>query len=83
MLVLIGFPPMQRGGAVPDASVQVSNTGTGAAQQLIQLAPGVNQIAGNAFLSSGFQGRAPEYSIAGSRPIGQSILLDDENLQNF
>ena len=52
-------------------------------EQLIQLAPGVNQIAGNAFLSSGFQGRAPEYSIAGSRPIGQSILLDDENLQNF
>src|ERR1700676_451430 len=26
-------------------------------EQLIQLAPGVNQIAGNAFLSSGFQGR--------------------------
>jgi carboxypeptidase family protein/TonB-dependent receptor-like protein len=52
-------------------------------EQLIQLAPGVNQIAGNAFLSSGFQGRAPEYSIAGSRPIGQAILLDDENLQNF
>jgi hypothetical protein len=52
-------------------------------EQLIQLTPGVNQIAGNAFLSSGFQGRAPEYSIAGSRPIGQAILLDDENLQNF
>ena len=52
-------------------------------EQLIQLTPGVNQVAGNAFLSSGFQGRAPEYSIAGSRPIGQAILLDDENLQNF
>ena len=52
-------------------------------EQLIQLAPGVNQIAGNAFLSTGFQGRAPEYSIAGSRPIGQAILLDDENLQNY
>src|SRR4029077_2353644 len=37
-------------------------------EQLIQIAPGVNQIAGNAFLSTGFQGRAPEYSIAGSRP---------------
>src|SRR5712691_3049127 len=52
-------------------------------EQLIQLAPGVNQIAGNAFLSTGFQGRAPEYSIAGSRPVGQAILLDDENLQNY
>ncbi|HLK51431.1 MAG TPA: carboxypeptidase regulatory-like domain-containing protein [Bryobacteraceae bacterium] len=52
-------------------------------EQLIQLTPGVNQVGGNAFLSSGFQGRAPEYSIAGSRPIGQAILLDDENLQNF
>jgi carboxypeptidase family protein len=52
-------------------------------EQLIQLTPGVSQVAGNAFLSSGFQGRAPEYSIAGSRPIGQELLLDDENLQNF
>src|ERR1700680_9801 len=52
-------------------------------EQLIQLAPGVNQIGGNAFLSTGFQGRAPEYSIAGSRPIGQAILLDDESLQNY
>jgi hypothetical protein len=52
-------------------------------EQLIQLTPGVNQVTGNSFLSSGFQGRAPEYSIAGSRPIGQAILLDDENLQNF
>ena len=52
-------------------------------EQLIQIAPGVNTISGNAFLSSGFQGRAPEYSIAGSRPIGQAILLDDESLQNY
>ena len=52
-------------------------------EQLIFMNPGVNEIAGNSFLSSGFQGRAPEYSIAGSRPIGQAILLDDENLQNF
>ena len=52
-------------------------------EQLIQLTPGVNQIGGKAFLSSGFQGRAPEYSIAGSRPIGQALLLDDEHLQNF
>lgn len=53
-------------------------------EQLIQLTPGVNEISSaGGFLSSGFQGRANEYSIAGSRPIGQSILLDDENLQNF
>ncbi len=50
-------------------------------EQLIVMAPGVQQI--NAFTSTGFQGRAPEYSIAGSRPTGQAILLDDESLQNF
>jgi len=50
-------------------------------EQLILLAPGVQQI--NAFSSSGFQGRAPEYSIAGARPTGQALLLDDENMQNF
>ena len=52
-------------------------------EQLILLTPGVQSISGNAFQSSGFQGRAAEYSIAGSRPTGQAILLDDENLQNF
>lgn len=53
-------------------------------EQLIQLTPGVNEISSSGgFASSGFQGRANEYSIAGSRPIGQAILLDDENLQNF
>jgi hypothetical protein len=53
-------------------------------EQLIQLTAGVNEIgASGGFSSSGFQGRAAEYSIAGSRPIGQAILLDDENLQNF
>ena len=50
-------------------------------EQLIVMAPGVQQI--NAFTPSGFQGRAPEYSIAGSRPTGQAILMDDESLQNF
>ncbi len=50
-------------------------------EQLILLAPGVNQV--STFSSSGFQGRAPEYSIAGSRPQGQALLLDDESLQNF
>ena len=52
-------------------------------EQLIQITPGVATMSGNAFLTSGFQGRAPQYSIAGSRPTGQAILLDDENLQNF
>ncbi len=52
-------------------------------EQLIQLSAGVNTLQGNSFVASGFQGRAPEYSISGSRPEGQAILLDDENLQNF
>jgi hypothetical protein len=50
-------------------------------EQLILLAPGVQSI--SAFQSLGFEGRANEYSIAGSRPTGQGIYLDDENLQNF
>lgn len=52
-------------------------------EQLIQITPGVAVMTGNSFLTSGFQGRAPQYSIAGSRPTGQAILLDDENLQNY
>lgn len=50
-------------------------------EQLILLAPGVQSI--TAYSPSAFQGRAPEYSIAGGRPTGQAILLDDETLQNF
>jgi hypothetical protein len=50
-------------------------------EQLILLAPGVNQLTN--FTTSGFQGRAAQYSIAGTRPEGQAILMDDENLQNF
>src|SRR5690242_9751126 len=50
-------------------------------EQLIQLAPGV--ATHTAFQRSGFQGRADEYSVAGSRPEGQAILLDDENLQTY
>src|SRR5260221_7392458 len=52
-------------------------------EQLIQITPGVAVMPGNSFLTSGFQGRAQQYSIAGSRPTGQYILLDDENLQNY
>ena len=52
-------------------------------EQLIQITPGVATMSGNSFLTSGFQGRAPQYSVAGSRPSGQAILLDGENLQNY
>jgi len=52
-------------------------------EQLIQLAPGVNTLQGNAFIANGFLGRAPEYSIAGGRPEGQGLFLDDESIQNF
>jgi len=38
-------------------------------EQLILINPGVNQI--STFQSSGFQGRAPEFSVAGSRPQGR------------
>jgi hypothetical protein len=50
-------------------------------EQLILINPGVNQI--STFQSSGFQGRAAEFSVAGSRPQGQAMLLDDESLQIF
>ena len=49
-------------------------------EQLIQLAPGVATVN---FSTNAMQGRAAQYSVAGSRPEGQSIMLDDENLQSF
>ena len=49
-------------------------------EQLIQLAPGVSTVQ---FSTNAMQGRAAQYSIAGGRPEGQSIMLDDENLQSF
>jgi len=54
-------------------------------EQLIEAAPGVSTMAqgSGAYISFGMQGRAPEYSIAGSRPVGQQLLLDDESLENF
>ncbi len=54
-------------------------------EQLVELAPGVSTMAqgSGAYISFGMQGRAPEYSIAGSRPVGQQLLLDDESLENF
>lgn len=50
-------------------------------EQLIQLAPGVQTY--NAYNASALQGRASLYSVAGSRPAGQAILMDDENMQGF
>ena len=49
-------------------------------EQLIQLAPGVSTVQ---FSTNAMQGRAAQYSVAGGRPEGQSIMLDDENLQSF
>ena len=37
-------------------------------QQLIELAPGVATMQGSAMAQNGFGGRAPEFSVAGSRP---------------
>ena len=44
-------------------------------EQLVELTPGVSTMAqgSGAYISFGMQGRAPEYSIAGSRPVGQQL----------
>ena len=49
-------------------------------EQLIQLAPGVATVQ---FANNAMQGRAAQYSVAGGRPEGQAIMMDDENLQSF
>ena len=49
-------------------------------EQLIQLAPGVSTVQ---WTNNAMQGRAAQYSVAGGRPEGQAIMLDDENLQSF
>ena len=50
-------------------------------EQLILLAPGVQSVTTGA--QSSFYGREPSYSIAGSRPEGQELLLDGANIQGF
>jgi len=50
-------------------------------EQLILLAPGVQTITTGT--QSSFYGRAPAYSIAGSRPEGQALLLDGVSIQGF
>ena len=49
-------------------------------EQLIQLAPGVATVQ---WSNNAMQGRAAEYSVAGGRPEGHAILLDDESLQSL
>ena len=50
-------------------------------EQLILLAPGVQQITSGE--QDSFYGRAQAYSIAGSRPEGQELLLDGAEIQTF
>src|SRR5208337_3847832 len=50
-------------------------------EQLILLAPGVQAV--NSGGQGSFYGRAPSYSISGSRPEGQELLLDGATIQGF
>ncbi len=58
-------------------------------EQLIQLAPGVqNYYAGSAAVGTSTgansrQGRDSSISVAGGRPEGQALLMDDQSLQTF
>ena len=50
-------------------------------EQLVLLAPGVQQVTtGN---QNSFYGAANSYSVAGARPEGQALLLDNTNIQTF
>jgi Carboxypeptidase regulatory-like domain/TonB dependent receptor-like, beta-barrel len=58
--------------------------------QLLSLAPGVQTIkqayitgGGGGGISSGFYGPSDTYSVAGSRPVGQVFLLDNQDLQGY
>jgi hypothetical protein len=58
-------------------------------QQLLSLAPGVLTVkqafvtGGAGGISSGFYGPSDTYSVAGSRPVGQVFLLDNQDLQGY
>ncbi|MGH9561433.1 MAG: TonB-dependent receptor domain-containing protein, partial [Terracidiphilus sp.] len=59
-------------------------------EQLLSLAPGVQTIkqayitgGGGGGISSGFYGPSDTYSVAGSRPVGQAFLLDNQDLQGY
>jgi len=49
-------------------------------EQLLTLAPGVQSIPAS---GGGFYGRSDNYSVAGSRPLGQAFLVDNQNLLSF
>lgn len=50
-------------------------------EQLILLAPGVQQVTSGT--QNSFYGRESSYSIAGSRPEGQALVLDGASIQDF
>lgn len=59
-------------------------------EQLLSLAPGVQSVVqsyitggGGGGISSGFYGPGQTYSVAGSRPVGQDFLLDDQEMQGY
>ncbi len=59
-------------------------------EQLLSLAPGVQQInqsfvtgSGGGGISSGFYGPGQTYSVAGSRPVGQVFMLDNQDTQGY
>jgi hypothetical protein len=59
-------------------------------EQLLSLAPGVQSVTqsyitggGGGGISSGFYGPGGTYSVAGSRPVGQVFLLDDQSMEGY
>lgn len=59
-------------------------------EQLLSLAPGVQAVTqsyitggGGGGISSGFYGPGATYSVAGSRPVGQVFMLDNQDLQGY
>ncbi len=55
-------------------------------EQLLSLAAGVQSISqngGGGGVSSTFYGAESNYSVSGSRPVGQSFLLDNTDITNF
>lgn len=50
-------------------------------EQLVLLAPGVQRSTTS--VQSSFYGRAPSFSVAGSRPVGQAVWLDGADIQGF
>ena len=52
-------------------------------EQLIQLAPGVQNYYAGSTGANSRQGRDTAISIAGGRPEGQALLIDDQSLETF